>query len=193
MIDIMDIPDGKSGDWEIDTFEVTKSQADLFNLRVSLKPFGGARYVLPGKYKRLLQFNRTVMSNTRAELNDHAEFLRKAKGNILINGLGLGCVVADLLNKGEVSLITVIEKSGDVISLVKPFFDSKCNGEVNIIHADAYTWQPPKGVRYDAVWHDIWTDISYDNVEGMKKLHRKYGKRCGYQASWCRNICEKLR
>jgi hypothetical protein len=34
-----------------------------------------------------------------------------------------------------------------------------------------------KGKRYDMVWHDIWDDICSDNLEGMAKLHRKYGDR----------------
>jgi hypothetical protein len=55
----------------------------------------------------------------------------------------------------------------------------------------AFEWKPPKGVRYDAAWHDVWDDICTDNLVGMRKLHRKYGKRCGWQGSWCRGECER--
>lgn len=184
-MNIMDIPDGRSGDWEIDTFTITEEQAELANLRMAWNG-AAARYVLPGTYKRLLHFNQTVMSNTRAELRDHAHFISRAKGNVLVNGLGLGCILVELLNKDEVEHITVIEKSEDVIKLVATFF----NGKVDIINDDAFKWKPPKGIRYGAVWHDIWNFISGDNVDEMISLHRKYGKRCDYQESWCRHLCE---
>jgi hypothetical protein len=34
------------------------------------------------------------------------------------------------------------------------------------------------------VWHDIWLDLCTDNLEGMGKLHRKYGRRTDWQGSW---------
>ena len=55
---------------------------------------------------------------------------------------------------------------------------------------DAFEYKPPKGKRYDAVWHDIWDGICTDNLKDMKKLHRKYGKNSNYQASWARGLCE---
>ena len=66
-------------------------------------------------------------------------------------------------------------------------FDCK----LNIICADALEWKPPKGTRYNAVWHDIWDNICGDNLDDMKKLHRKYGRRTNWQGSWCRDQCER--
>jgi spermidine synthase len=96
-----------------------------------------------------------------------------------------------VLEKPEVERVTVIEKSEDVIVLVAPSF-SKDN-RVQIILADAFEYQPPKGVRYGAVWHDIWDTICGDNLPSMHRLHRKYGRRTEWQNSWCRELCERSR
>jgi hypothetical protein len=64
---------------------------------------------------------------------------------------------------------------------------------LRVIHADALKWMPPKVMRWSVVWHDIWDDISVDNLNEMTKLHRRYGRRCDWQGSWCRAECERAR
>lgn len=182
---IINIPNGKSGNWKIETFIVPENSIE--NMRLAFQP--GGRTVKPGKYKKLTHNGSIVMSNTRAELRDHSYFVYKAKGNVLINGLGLGCCLAEILEKEEVKSITVIEISQNVINLVAPFFES--DKRVKITHADAFTWKPPKGIRYNAIWHDIWSDICEDNLPEMTKLHRKYGKRTDWQGSWAKDLCKR--
>jgi len=182
IIDINNIPNGESGSWKVEDFEVPKSSIE--NIRLSFQP--GGRMVNPGKYKRLTRNNKTIMSNTPAEMRDQSHFIHKAKGRVLINGLGLGCVLAEVLKK-DIESVTVIEASEDVIKLVAPFF--KDDPRVEIIHTDAYEWKPPKGVRYNAVWHDIWDNLCADNLPEMAKLHRKYGKRTDWQGSWGKGLC----
>ncbi len=145
----------------------------------------------PGVYWRLKRGNEVVMSNTPAEIRDHREFIRRACGNVLINGLGLGVIVEILLAKPEVEHITIIETSEDVIKLTGKYYDDE--PRVTIIHDDAFKYVPPKGTRYNAVWHDIFDNICEKNIEDMKKLHRKYGRRCDWQGSWCRWECERQR
>ena len=129
------------------------------------------------------------MSNTPDEIRDHRVFIHQAKGDILINGLGLGVILEILLPKPEVTSITVIEKDPEVISLVAPYF--KDEKKLTIINADALEYTSPKGKRYNAVWHDIWDDITLSNLKDMKKLHRKYGRKCDWQGSWARWMCEE--
>ena len=183
------IPDGKSGDWEVSSFTVSQEAANMFNLRQMIN--FTHRDIVPGDYKKLTWHGSTVMSNTPAEVVDHWEFFSIAEGDILINGLGLGVCIIPLLKRPTVKSITVIEISEDVIKLVGPTFEKYPH--VTIIHADAYEWKPPKGMRYDYVWHDIWPGICEDNIEGMKKLHYKYGRRTNWQRSWCREECERQR
>jgi len=182
---IENIPDGQSGNWKIETFIVPENSIE--NMRLLFQP--GGRTVKPGKYKKLTHNGAIVMSNTPAELRDYRYFVYKAKGNVLINGLGLGCCLAEVLEKKEVESVTVIEVSQNVINLVSPFF--KSDPRLEIIHADAFTWKPLKGIHYDVVWHDIWNDICEDNLPEMTKLHRKYGKRTGWQGSWAKALCKR--
>lgn len=185
-MNIQNIPEGKAGNWRIETFIVPKNS--IQNLYLVFHP--GGRTVKPGKYKRLVYNNRTIMSNTPAEIRDFSYFVYKARGNVLINGLGMGCCLSKILEKDDVVSVTVIEISQDVIDLVAPFF--KAESRVNIIHANAFGWQPPKRVRYNAVWHDIWDAICTDNLAEMTMLHRKYGKRTDWQGSWARRLCKAM-
>jgi hypothetical protein len=174
-IDI-DVPDGKSRDWEVSTFTV---EADDPSQVISA--FKTGRYVPAGTYKRLTRKGQVIMSNTPDEIRDCSEFIREAKGKILINGLGLGVILKAILNKPEVEDVTIIEFSEDVIKLVAPTYIDK---RVNIIQASAFDYQPPKNIRYDCVWHDIWDDMCSDNLKEMATLHRKYGRRTNWQGSW---------
>lgn len=184
------VPEGRIGNYSVEEFEVTQQQADIENLRVAIGAFS-ARGIEPGVYKRLKRGGTVLMSNTPAEIDDHVWMIRKSKGNVLINGLGLGVCLEEILKKDEVKSVTVIELSQDVIDLVGPTFAD--DPRVDIICADAFTWKPPKGVKYDVVWHDIWDYITSDNLEDMHKLHRKYGKRAVWQDSWARSKCERRR
>lgn len=189
----VDIPDGKSGDWKISTFTVTKQDADMFNLRAMFSFSHKGRPIKAGTYKRLTYYNRTVMSNTPAEIHDHIQFIRIAKGGskILINGLGLGVALIEIMKSKDIISITIIEKSKDVIKLVAPFFDN--DKRIHIINADAFTWNPPKGIRYNVVWHDIWTDLCKDNLSERTKLKRKYGRRCDWQGCWAEKEIKRMK
>ena len=183
------VPEGESGAWRVTKFTITEDDTKIFNLRASWHP--GGRTISAGDFTRLTRSGKVIMSDTRAEIQDHMYFVRVARGNVLVNGLGLGVCLQMLLDKSDVVKITVIEQSEDVIKLVAPYFIRP--HRVEIIHADAFDWKPPKGVRYDAVWHDIWDDICADNLPEMHKLHRKYGRRTDWQGSWCRELCERGR
>jgi hypothetical protein len=183
----VDVPAGKSGDWEVRKFEVTPEDEARQRIRAS---FRDGRFVPAGIYTGIYRGKQTVMSDTPDEIRDHRQAIRRATGHCLVNGLGIGMVAAAMLRKPEVTKVTVIELSADVIALVAPHWKAKYGDRIEIIQSDAMAYQPPKGVRYGCVWHDIWDDICADNLEDMKKLHRKYGRRCEWQGSWCRAECE---
>ena len=182
-IDI-NVPDGISGNWKVETFEVQEKE-----LSQMISMFKTGRGVPAGTYKRLMRNGTCVMSNTPDEISDFMRFVWKAKGSVLVNGLGLGVLLKALLNKPEITDITVIEKSEDVIKLVAPTYTN--DERVTIINADAFEYKPPKDKKYNAVWHDIWDYICSDNLDEMKTLHRKYGRKAEYQESWCRWRCEQ--
>jgi len=190
----VDVPEGVSGEWLVRRVTVSEEDEMSARLRCALKPQRPARYVPAGTYTQLKRGLLTiVMSDTPDEIDDFREPLNKAKGRCLINGLGLGVVANAMLMKPEVEHLTVIELSEDVIKLVGPWLVDKHGDRVNIIHADAFMWKPPKGAFYDVVWHDIWDDISEDNLDEMKRLKLRYGRCCGWQGCWAQEHCRAQR
>jgi hypothetical protein len=189
----VDIPEGQSGNWRVERYTVSKDDAAMERIRSLFSFSSRGRSVPEGTYTRLLRGGTIVMSDTPDEIDDQWEIIDRAKGNVLINGLGLGITAVECLEKPEVNHVTVVEISPDVISLVGTHLQAKYGDKFTIVQADALTWKPPKGSYYDAVWHDIWDNVCGDNLPDMHALHRKYGKRAGWQGSWCRYRCERQR
>lgn len=123
------------------------------------------------------------MSDTPAEVRDHYDLIRRAKGRVLIHGLGLGLCIHGLLKKPEISHIDVVEICPELISLVRPHY---ADPRVVVHQGDALTFKFPRGTRWDYVWHDIWIDNGGNCEEEMKLLHRRYGRYCDWQESWPR-------
>lgn len=95
-----------------------------------------------------------VMVDHWIECKTHLEFILKAKGRILITGLGLGCVVRGLVSHGKATSITVIERDQSVIKLVGSWMPPT----IQIIHADIRDWAKSNREKYDYAWHDLWSD-----------------------------------
>jgi spermidine synthase len=104
----------------------------------------------------------------------------------------LGYAIEVCCRKGTVEHITVIEKSPDVIKLSGPHYLKRYPDKLTIIQADAFTWEPPKGMRYDVVWHDIWNNNCSDNLVEMDQLEQKYEYIADWQGCWDREACEYM-
>jgi spermidine synthase len=178
------IPEGQSGDYRIEHFSVSEDRSRQTAIRAWRD-----EYVPAGDYTRLMRRGTVVMSDTPMEMRTNWPIISAARGRVLINGLGIGMVLQRILAKPEVEHVVVVEISDDVIKLVGPSFAG--DSRVTIIHADALEYAPPSGERFDVVWHDIWDDVCSDNLPDMRKLHRRYGKRSAWQASWRREDCER--
>ena len=180
------VPPGNKGDWKVERFVVDRTGAMQHNFREIARGFSESRFIVPGVYTRLVRNDTVVMSDTPAERAEALDLLREATGKMLINGLGLGWTIEACIQKPSVDHITVVEISPDVIELTGKYLQQKFPGRLTIIQHNALTYKAPRGQCFDVVWHDIWDDIVSDNYEQMKTLHRKYGRRCGWQGSWCR-------
>lgn len=187
-VDMSFLPQGKSGVWEVSHFNVSEKDAKWSLMRAMISSEGMRGYVPAGDYTYLKRGGQTIMSNTPSEMNDFSHFTRIASGKILINGLGLGCVVKVLLSKQSVTDITVIEQSEDVIKLISPHFKDE---RLKIVMSDAMTYTPPKNEKYDFVWHDIWDNICSDNLPSMAILHKKYARKTKWQDSWAKKLCKR--
>ena len=183
------VPEGDLGDVVVRKFRVTKEEAGWHNLRCAINPHGHTLVIKPGNYTKLGVGGVLMMSDTPAELRAHLPIVRNATGSVLITGLGLGIVVRACLAKPEVTDVTVIEKSQNVIDLVGPHMPKR---KLTVIQGDAFTWKPPKDKRYDAVWHDIWPEIDPDNSKEMGTLCRRFARRAVWQDCWQRNLVKHL-
>lgn len=183
----VDVPEGRSGEWYVEKFTIKDDMMrTIFNLHA------GSRNVPVGTYTRLMKaksLDNPMMSDTPAEIYDHAEAIYKIQelgGRILLNGLGLGCILKAALSFPTVKRIDIVELEQDIINLVAPTYTDP---RVYIYHADAYTVKWDKTDRWTVAWHDIWANICSDNLEEMGKLHRRYGHKVKWQGSWAKSEC----
>jgi hypothetical protein len=190
------IPRRECGNWRVEQRTITKDEAQFDALRAIVG--GTGRFTPAGTYTGLFHKKSIVMSNTPDERRDHSEPVYQARhrgGHVLLNGLGLGWVAAEILSHEKVERVTVVEIEPDVIWLVGPSLNDAFGKRVKIVHGNAFAYpdQLIPGTRFSVVWHDIWSDICADNLPEMTKLHRRYGRRCDWQGSWARHLCERWR
>ena len=196
-----DIPAGRSGNWRVQKFEIERDGLSAVMAMIQHPD----RPVAAGKYTRLVRIDQPpdgprpvcVMSDTPAEIMDHLPFIAEASGNVLVTGLGLGVVAKALADKPEVRHVTVIERSPDVIDLVRPHLR---NEKLTVIHSDAYEY--PRSLDPTAAaddrpffqfgWHDIWDSISPENLEEMIQLKFAWDPFVNEQSCWCEGECMEM-
>jgi hypothetical protein len=102
----------------------------------------------------------------------YQSFLKAARGNILICGLGIGYIVKELAKKPDVISITVIEKAVEVIQLVGKYYE-KQSPKVRVFCADALKFH--NMLPYDYILFDIWDTVNLGNIPDMVTLHNRWG------------------
>lgn len=196
----VDVPEGKSGLWEVRRSTMTLKECEIENVIGYVMKTD--RFALPGTFTQLVRWGRNgnpydaevFMSDHHCEVADHEPLIAYARSrgrlrHVLVNGLGLGVAIELLMPFAD--RVTLVENSHSVIQLVAPHYLAKYGDRVEIIYHDALTYKPPRGTRYDAVFHDIWPTITHKNLDDMRLLHRKYGRICDWQLSWARTYCEQ--
>lgn len=176
------LPEGRLGPWSVQRFTIEPKDSHRFFRE---------RYFRAGTYTKLTHDREGLwMSDTPAERIDHLDFVRNARGAVLISGLGLGMCIGAALAKPGVSHVTVIEIDPDIISLVGPHY--ACD-RLTIIQGDIISWRPPKDAHYGAVWHDIWKDVSTDDLALMSRLTRRYAQKSDWVGCWGRSLIRRGR
>ena len=193
----VNVPEGEIGEWRVEHTVVSPADESFGRMRATS---GMGRFVPAGTYTMLYHGSSLGgslwMSDTPDEIRDHLEPIYESMrlgGHVLINGLGIGMVANAVLSLENVTKVTIIENSPEVIALVGPSLKKRYGNRCEIIEADAYEYKPPRGIRYNMVWHDIWINLCTDNLEEMTKLHRKYGRRTDWQASWGKELLQSHR
>jgi hypothetical protein len=179
------LPPGHSGGWSIEKFSVESPQQHddrpaCFQSRA-------------GTYTRLKKGNEVYMTDLYDEWWTQRVAIEQAQaraGDVLVTGLGLGLVVASILESPACrdKRVVVIEYSADVIGLVAPALKSRYDGQIEIINADAFEWLPPPGRRFSVAWHDIWPNPHEPGVLAQAEwLERRYAPYCAWQGNWIRD------
>jgi hypothetical protein len=193
------MPAMENGDWKIDIITLDEEKLGIWG-GVSMEEYLMGRQVLPGTYRRLKFQDEVWMTDTPAEIEDHEGAFKALKRHraksALITGLGLGMVVQAALRTPTMRRVSVVEIDQDVIDLVGDHYMEMANEHgvvLTIINADALEYEPPGGVRFDVVWHDIWPKIGPDNLPTMRTLHRRYEKRAKWVGSWAQEECRFMK
>jgi hypothetical protein len=173
----VEVPEGTSGAFRVERFEVPPNSLEGLRLAWSGRPCA------PGIYTRLTQGDLLWMSDTPAERRDHlgaALSMRERGGRVLIGGLGLGMIVRAALLGSPVEHVDVLETNEDVIALVGPHYQelAEKSGKTIAVHrADVFTWAPPRGERWSVAYFDVWSSLCGDNLPAMAALGRRYNRR----------------
>lgn len=176
------IPAGSKGLARVEHYSVSPAESAFTSIRAIQHP---EEFVDPGDYCRLYVGKALMMSDTPMERRSNFSVVRKATGNVLIAGLGVGLILVPILAKKEVKTVTVVEKYRDVIDLVSPPI-RKVQGskKLAVVEADIFEWVPPKGQKWDCIYFDIWPTVCEENLVEMEKLHRKFGRCKASSDSW---------
>lgn len=174
-------------DWAIEHYEVTKEQSQM----TAINMHSGNDFVPPGKYTRLVNGRTVWMSDTDMEQRTNYGVVNKAKGDVLIAGLGLGMVLVPILAKPEVRHVTVLEKYPEVRKLVEVpllmHLGTRTALKLTVIDADVHTWKPPAGQKWDCIYFDIWASQSTDTLQEIATLKRRFARRKaegGWMGAW---------
>lgn len=145
-------------------------------------------------FTRLTKDDTIWMSDTKSEIVDHApvfgaiEDLADNELRVLINGGGIGVLTKFCLAQPHVTRIDIVDHDEGIIELHQKFYNDP---RVNLHLGDAYEIEL-EGM-WGIAWHDIWPDISSDNILGMMRLEDKYKSRVGWQDCWQKRNCMKLK
>lgn len=127
-----------------------------------------------------------VMEDSREEMEKHLPIWMAGRGDVLVSGLGLGCVVRGLLANQRVNRIDVVELDPVILRVVGAEFQG--NKRVRLHHGDAltYPWDWRAGAGWDFAWHDVWTPEG--NGVPLHCIHLKlfarYRDRARRQGAW---------
>ena len=193
----------------IGNFELRKKQIPMgTELQFYTKDLGMCRSVFKTPYKiiQLLEVEKDKpipdenflehsdgnvwMSDTPMEYETNIDAIRKATGDVLECGLGIGMFTYYASRKKEVKSITVVELEKDVIDLVYP---SVKNKKTSIINSDAIEFLMSTEKKFDMIHIDIWADITpYKSFEPILKLAKTKLKPNGIASCWLDDNWKKI-
>ncbi|MEH7381850.1 hypothetical protein V7138_15410 [Bacillus sp. JJ1533] len=131
-------------------------------------------------FPAVLENDRIWMTITPNEIETMKDAVKKASGNVLTYGLGLGYYAYMVSEKTNVESVTVVDSNQDVIDLFTQYILPQFNNaqKIKIVKADGFEYareKMPEG-NYDFVFTDLWHDVS-DGIAMYLEM-KKYEKTC---------------
>lgn len=111
-----------------------------------------------------------VMEDSPRELARHLPIVLRARGRVLVTGLGLGCVVRGLLANPDVEHVDVIELDRGIVEMTGPEFFN--NSRCTIYLGNAEHIRLSARDRWDFAWHDLWAEQEHLDVLHARVLAR---------------------
>ena len=127
-------------------------------------------------FQKLLYNGVEICNNNPIHLDIHKRFIKVARGNVFVSGLGLGTSLNELLKKPEIKSVTIIEKEKDIIKLVSPAFTDK---RVKVICADVFKYIPEQ--KFDFIYHALWNTKESVNQGDLKIILNRFDEYCKKQ------------
>jgi spermidine synthase len=174
----VNIPEGTSGDFEIAhyTNETTDKQWQIY---LQSKKESHSNYCV----LTTTTCPQPIMQDSEGEYKEHQWLWNNATGDVFIGGLGIGLCNAVLISNPNITSITIIENSQDVIDLVWPHCLK--DDRFNLIHANIETWIPPQDSQWDIMWFDTWCSDNPLSMQEYKDLMiNKYSIHCSNIGFW---------
>ena len=174
----VNIPEGTSGDFEIAhyTNETTDKQWQMYLVSKN------------ESYPNYCVLTTTtcpmpIMQDSEGEYREHQWLWDNATGDVLVGGLGIGMIHQKLIDNPDVTSVTIIEISQEVIDLV--WEHCAKDDTFTLILDDFETWVPPEGTTFDTIWADSWifdNGISYPAYQ--EKIQNHYSDYCDNFGFW---------
>ena len=163
------LPEGISGDFAIRHFNGQTTDYN-WELYLNMKNETAEEYTVLTKESCPWP----IMQDSYAEYTEHQQLWDNATGDVLIGGLGIGMVHQKLIDNPNVTSVTIIENSQDVIDLV--WEHCVKDDTFTLITSDIETWEIPEDSHWDYGWFDTWlVDNSLSIKQYSELMNEKYG------------------
>jgi len=124
-----------------------------------------------------------IMQDSHAEYAEHQWLWDNAEGHVLIGGLGIGMCHQPLIDNPNVTAVTIVENSQDVIDLV---WEHCTKDETfTLVHDDFESWTPEEGSAFGVVFADTWlVDNPLTQSDYRTLINNRYSAYCENIGFW---------
>lgn len=174
---------GRVGKWSLENVTIAPGEVVEFFYKESS--------FFPGDYTWLKHdVHGVVRINSVSDFFNMQDCLRRAKGSVLLNGVGMGNFLTGVLDNPAVTLIMVVEKDKDLFKLVcEDAKKREPTDRLQIFNADPVEWWPPQvdkwtREQWSVVWNEMWHLKNGDVASEINRMKRKYARRCDFVGAW---------